>query len=982
MQNEKDNEWERLPCVPLVCNDEDGKQYYGTGTCFRTADPHYDLVLTAGHCISDLRPESISLEDKDLIVEAIFRPDTYKEASVWDFTVIVIRKMPPAHPAFTLPTEFTETEMAEYSIIGYPEKKRGTEKIWNVVSATVFSGNDDGKLIFRLTDAGNSADYSEKELLEGMSGGPVVLKRGSGTLLVRGVFTHMLNPDGAYHEACCIDMKQIMDWMRRIDLIYIQKEESDAVRIFEAAVTGKPGPVNETEGISAILIGKSGAGKSAFAKTFMKNASMFETTGQTRTTRSTIKYNIGLYCKKPYIRIRFFNKEEFIAFRLKRCYEILNASYADNMVADDMSVDNMAMNKSDNQSLHTFSSYSLEASELSECAFANDSFFDYRELSYLDSTIRDKIQEAFKTIFGICESGKLPQAFPRERYLEIQKKIRLIGGQGIQDDGDGNPKNEYTLDDMVSLMFEMIYDLTFPAIRQAYDVPKNKKNEITLVEWKEPEKRNLVNYSLKVHEGKSLTGFVKEVTISDRVCDEYVGCFMDNDLSQLAFLDTYGLDHMAQVTADSLKQRLWELSSENADVNFIFYIRKLGTDAPSDLESFIPAIYAANPHFRVYAIFTGIDENQMLKNKKGEIIQLLELNKTQCIPAVKYFVERDNGLARTPHPIYAALLKSGVSKALSENIHQCMRDNLVAYCASEEIDVRNNYLINNIFHVGKLIHSLVNKDFLGDGFIDIIHVERCFKAAAQPSAVKSKLMELLKKMFVEASIKWYGGTYGTGNWRTQQANISRLQNGRLGYSGTHNHEWNAAFFSSYNKVFSKLSEDDFNLLFSTGEGLNDAIAIQQLMNGFGKVFLRCHKYKGLLTFPADDVYCSDCTIDNCFRHILLGAYTKDELKLPVSGSRPMWLNDRCDFGIRFEKIQARIYDLFIREFRDALIPEAKAHNARKAANSLSINPEVLDYLKKIKDAVDILLNQYENPLNSKRIAEILGEVKYEAPYNL
>ncbi|MGV2948078.1 hypothetical protein, partial [Acinetobacter sp. AGC35] len=177
-------------------------------------------------------------------------------------------------------------------------------------------------------------------------------------------------------------------------------------------------------------------------------------------------------------------------------------------------------------------------------------------------------------------------------------------------------------------------------------------------------------------------------------------------------------------------------------------------------------------------------------------------------------------------------------------------------------EMRKIFNKNNIYHINSLLHSLLNKEYLGKGLINIKYIEKTL--GYEDEKVKLKLLELLKTMFETASLLWFSGTYECGNWRTQQANIRRLRSGVLGYSGTHNHEWNERFFRGYNKVFSKLSEDDFSLLFSTSEGLNDATAIQQLINNFGKVFLGCPIGKSFFTFPVDDEICNGCNINSCF----------------------------------------------------------------------------------------------------------------------
>lgn len=972
--------FEQPLCVQITCDDKEGKRHYGTGVCFRTADPYYDLVITAGHCIPNVQPESIIFQGNDFTIVSIFLPNEYQKASAWDFGVIVIQKIPLETFAFTLTTKHIPSDTENYCLWGYPEKKRNTENPLNDVSAVFIRKNGNHQLVFKLEDSTGSADYSGKELLQGMSGGPIIYD--SEIPSVCGIFTHTLLPDGAYEEVCFVELEHIINWMHQFGLIFFETGNPDCPCIYEPIVNGKWQQEKEKERISAILVGKSGAGKSAFAKTFLKNAAMFDATGQTRTTRSTIKYSVSLYCRIPMVHIQFFNKEDFINFRLKRCYEMLDAKYQSKLDSTHTFHCHYTQEpNNDIQNLPTLSLYNLNLSELSICTLANDAFFDYRELSYLDYSIEEKIKKTFETVFS-NKLEILPKIYTNEEYISICRSLESLHKSEQNDEQDNldlstkSSQSEYTLDDVVTLLFEKIYELVMPAIYQRYNI---KKTHVDVEVGAELELKlhELINNSLKVCKGNSLTGFVKAVTIEDRVSDEYIRCFQENDLHTLTLLDTYGLDHMAQLTTQALEQRLWELSSENTDANFIFYIRKLGTDAPSDLESIIPNIYTADPRFRVYTIFTGIDENKTLveafKSNDSKVLKLLEINKSSTIPAVNYFLEDDNGLVATTHPIFNALIASRVSKALSRNVYQSIRDHLVPYCASEDIHIRNHYLHNNVFHINELICSLINKDYLGKGFINLKYIEKGFTPGLQSETVKLKLMELLKKLFDLASIHWYSGISGTGHWRTKQANIDCLQRGQLGYSGTYNHQWNERFFSSYNKVFSKISEEDFNLLFSTDGGLNDATAIQQLINNFGKSFLGCRRAKEHFTFPLSNEHCKDCNTHNCFRSILLQAYKQGELTQNWGPSRENWLNNRCNFGERFEQMKDPIYNLFLKEFNRIIIPEARAHNARKAANLLNQNKDAMNYLEQIKRIMNELLDENEESLNNKRFAEILQE---------
>lgn len=960
-------------CVPFVCKSENGSKSYGTGVVFRTMNKDYDLVLTAGHCITSFQPSSIQFQNIKLEPILIIKPDKYEEATEWDFCVMVIGKAPSQVVDLEISLDSNGEYKSKYILYGYPEAKRKTENPLNEILGYDIISTTDKPLILKLDTSISSLDYSLKELMNGMSGGAVIDTTASEII---GLFTHTTVPDGSYKDICCARMEKISKWMHEIGLIFYEEGNRDYPCIFEPFINNEE-ECEDGECISAILIGKSGAGKSAFAKTFLKNTSIFDSTGQTRTTRSTIKYKIHLYCKTPKIRVQLFNKKDFINFRLKRCYEILEAKYKYST-----SVTSTKVGEMENEKYISFSSCCLKKFEIANIAFANDAFFNYQEFMYLDDTIGQKIQKSFNIVFG-NESDNIKETYSKEEYYNICQQLKQTDQDEQDNDHNQNEdvdekfKKDYILDDLVSLLFGKIYEILLPYVNNRYNFTKHQK-EIEINGDLDPTLQELINYSLKVCDNKSLTGFVKSVTIEDSVSDEYVKIFLGNNMVSLTLLDTYGLDHAVQITPEALEKRLWEISQDNEDVDYIFYIRKLGSDAPSDLESIIPKIYTAHSRLRVYTIFTAIDENSIIVNEFDEngncILNLLDLNEKHKIPAINYFVEEDNGLVPTKHPIVESLISSKVSEPFAKNIYQNILDHLIPYCAKEDIEVRKLYNKNNIYHVNLLFQALLNKEYLGKGLINIKYMEKTFKLGHEEENVKLKLIELLKSMFETASLNWYRGIYECGNWRTQQANIKCIREGVLGFSGTHNHEWNERFYSSYNKVFSKLSEDDFNLLFSTSEGLNDGTAIQQLINNFGKVFLGCPAGKTHFTFPVKNIMCDSCNVNICFRSILLQAYAEGELKEHVNDTRVDWLNARCDFGERFFKIQEEVYVLFIKEFSRVLIPEARAHNARKIANLIKSDTEVMNQLDKVISFTNDSLKNMEDFVNNKRLGEIIKEI--------
>ena len=80
-------------------------------------------------------------------------------------------------------------------------------------------------------------------------------------------------------------------------------------------------------------------------------------------------------------------------------------------------------------------------------------------------------------------------------------------------------------------------------------------------------------------------------------------------IGKLCFIDTCGLDHIER--GIGIKSHLNQIFTEYKDnkivFDSIFYIKKLDSGRPTELERILPLLYNACPSKPVFCIFTGAD---------------------------------------------------------------------------------------------------------------------------------------------------------------------------------------------------------------------------------------------------------------------------------------------------------------------------------------------------------------------------------------
>ncbi|OMD04613.1 hypothetical protein, partial [Paenibacillus odorifer] len=70
--------------------------------------------------------------------------------------------------------------------------------------------------------------------------------------------------------------------------------------------------------VAALVVGKSGAGKSEFIGSFSENSNLINSSGGGQTTRTSVEYNFHINNVVPYVQVNFLSEEQFIEKRMSQ----------------------------------------------------------------------------------------------------------------------------------------------------------------------------------------------------------------------------------------------------------------------------------------------------------------------------------------------------------------------------------------------------------------------------------------------------------------------------------------------------------------------------------------------------------------------------------------------------------------------------------------------------------------------------------------
>lgn len=164
--------------------------------------------------------------------------------------------------------------------------------------------------IYKLTDSIHwYREYTDKDLLDGLSGGPVYVQKQDIKYLI-GINQSLCNVgDGnnPFKIVYFIQMRQVFEWLRNQGILLFEYN-SEKLQIEWIYNREK---AKEAQDINILLLGGSGAGKSSFIKELLLHGEDVNATGDGQTTRMDIQYQLMDYCEKPMVDLKILAKDKF-----------------------------------------------------------------------------------------------------------------------------------------------------------------------------------------------------------------------------------------------------------------------------------------------------------------------------------------------------------------------------------------------------------------------------------------------------------------------------------------------------------------------------------------------------------------------------------------------------------------------------------------------------------------------------------------------
>ena len=947
----------------------------GSGFIFNSEVNNEAIVITCAHCI-------VGNDTKDIVVE--YNGEKYNAKYHFsdektDIAAILISGSFNVKKVFLKNSSISNINDELY-IEGYPQvanangscaKRLSCSERYQIISSQK-------PLILKLNEKINdTSSSSEKEKLAGFSGSPVFCGEDSGEIIILGMLNEIESDNGQdvnYNDVKAIRIEDILHNLYKLGVIlYYLKPNGD----LNIKWVYKDQACNYSNK-KVLVIGGSGAGKSSFIKTFALNSNLIDSSGDGQTTRTDIEYKFSISNEKPKLTVTLLDKENFVNKMMKQieipllnlCLCILLNEKYDIAKDPDIAI---------KSKLRQLSNISSQVKEPKKIDALINTWYELNEknsddkrkrlidLNYdflsvlldneedlcfvnLNKVLSNTEKNNFKKILLTCKGFFKHTEFD---YLERNnsKAIEaILDGifegvtikelmKSIIDSEENIQKENY----IIGMFFKKLYENLQPQIYRYYNCKINTFS-LDLLELNKKDTHS-IGYLLKVVDGFSLTSMLSKVVIEDKFNNRY-SWIMDNlKIKEVCLIDTCGLDHVekGEPPVEIIKEAF---SKRNDDIKTVFYIKKLDSGRPTELEQIIPAIYKAQSNAAVYCILNGADILYGM-HKAQDIISFDDVLK--CPNSIKYLLSEE-GKTDIMQSIKEKTLINGhgIGEGRCKILCSVLTKNLIPYCSRVENKI---FDFNNEHYIKRLFNSIAVEEHLGLDFI----TEEVVKFV-ENSEFDVALKERLAEVFRRASItNWTSSTSGHGHWALKKANIDRIENCELGYYRSYDDRWSMHFKDAYQSVFS-VFEDNLGIVDKLfGQQLNIKNCydkLESILIDFKDDFFGCPQNEIYKIFPTtnNEINCAGCS-HSCFRKLLIKMYDSDSYEYPLKYdrkvSRETWLNEICNFSKGFATISNDLISLF----KSKLLYKMKNENDKNLRLILMINPEIEKDYKKLKEKI-------------------------------
>lgn len=420
-----------------------------------------------------------------------------------------------------------------------------------------------------------------------------------------------------------------------------------------------------------------------------------------------------------------------------------------------------------------------------------EGFFDQREVDFL--LFHEK--EEWKRLF--------------ETNVDAEKRQRFVYVTASKDDMEEKDEDNQkmcivkrNLNKICKYLYGVLYDC-FKA-----SIEKNEL-EFDLTEVLTTEDEDLMEKCFQSTLRGSLTLFVRNIVVEDKISDQYAWIIRRLHIKKLNILDSCGLDHVKNNIDDVSKIRniLTEHKEMNDTVELgehyaIVYLKKLDSGKPDELRNILPALVRAIPESPVYCVFTGIDIFYNQNSICSHDLNWNEQNLKNVPKSVRYLlidndysdsIEKEQQITEKAEMLFKG---TGISDIRKRNLYLVLKNNLIPFCGNQELLHRNsNFSENNKRFVEKLLTSILI-DEVGSMEIVVLNEEKLDK-------LTSYFEEIVKAIFEKATVTDWRGIHHM----IRRADYNRLSNktdklGYYSYVANVRLEWFQLFSDAYHDVIS------------------------------------------------------------------------------------------------------------------------------------------------------------------------------------
>ncbi len=540
-----------------------------------------------------------------------------------------------------------------------------------------------------------------------------------------------------------------------------------------------------------------------------------------------------------------------------------------------------------------------------------------------EAEIEQEIFDVLNICKGFFDIREFYFLFDEERFDAhihslVDEYRNLFGSNAVNENinpnYDGTNKENSTL----NAYYQNLYKIIYNKVQSFLEI--NNILEIELSEISEKEREN-ISLCLKVTGGRSLTGMVKEINITDNLSNEYALMVKRCGITKLELIDTCGLDHIDRGTGIKrlLQEKFLTYRENRIRLDAIFYLKKLDAGKPTELERILPILYNIVPDQPIFNIFTGAD---IFYKGKEEYLINFPWNKEL------YDIEKKDERMRLPksaayfYDNVDIVKKLPCSKERQNDLYKIIRNNLMPFVADTEKRKSRNFAEINRFYLKKVLNTVLSDEW-NSGYINQTRIIDML----QDQEISNALDEDIHTMFWAASLfDWKYRHHMTVNANFRRI-FGKVENEKyMGYNRTFFDRWDYLLREGFQEAFLKNKSEVIRVFDKKG------IPKNQLERMFGK--LRDVIVNEDLKYNKDyvkkesrfrTIFIKMYDDKNCFEH---NPYKEEQDPiLEDQQYKRKYLADICEFqkGLNNKEIKNKFRQLFIDEIKSY----AEAENKRR-----------------------------------------------------